>query len=181
MEEAARRGLPNRPRAPEALNELITDSSRATLTSLGILTDRELQARYHVRIERYVMDMMIEMNMIEQLVDTMILPASYTYLGMLANGAAQARAAGIIVIPQLAAANQIGALVETLQTRRAEHAALLREIDALHGDEYAQACRLTGDGAESLRRLRESCDAIEVVIADELWPLPKYREMLFAV
>ena len=181
VEEAARRGLPNRPSAPQALDELMTDATRATVTSLGILTERELEARYHVRVERYVMDLMIEMHMIEQLVDTMILPAGYSFLGMLASGAAQARAAGITVVPQVAAANEVGALVETLQARRAAHATLVAEIDALEGDPYAQACRLTSDGSHSLRQLRESCDAIENVIADDLWPLPKYREMLFSV
>lgn len=180
VEEAARRGLPNRPRAPEALDELVTDSTRATLTRLGILTERELEARYHVRVERYVMDLLIEMHMMEQLVDTMVLPAGYAYLGMLAAGAAQAKAAGITVVPQVAAANQVGALVETLQARRASHGELLAGIEALE-DPYAQACRLTTEGADSLRLLRESCDALEVLVADDQWPLPKYREMLFAV
>jgi glutamine synthetase len=180
VEEAERRGLPNLRHTPEALGQLVTDRSRAMLTSVGVLTDRELEARYHVRMERYTNDLLIEMHTLQQIVDTTVLPACYSYLNQLAMGAAQARAAGITRIPQVAAAEQVGALVEALQARRDELAGSLASIDALDDDE-ARAHRLTTEGADRMRATRAACDALELVVADELWPLPKYREMLFPV
>jgi glutamine synthetase len=180
VEEAERRGLLNLRHSPDALAQLVTPQSRATLTSLGILTDRELDARFHVRLERYAKDLQIELHALLQIVDTTVLPACYSYLNQLAAGAAQARAAGITRVPQAAAAEHVGALVETLQERREALAATLAAVDGLE-DAEAQARRLTTEGAERLRETREACDALEVVVADELWPLPKYREMLFPV
>lgn len=180
VEEAARRGLPNLSRTPEALAELVSDRARAALTGSGILTERELEARHHVRVERYVNDLLIEMHTMQQLVDTTVLPACYSYLGMLADGAAKARAAGITRVPQVAAAEHVGGLVEALQARREELVASLVSIEET--DEVEErARRLTSEGAQRLGETRAACDALEVMVADELWPLPKYREMLFAV
>ncbi len=180
VEEAERRGLPNLRHTPDALAQLVTERSRTTLTSLGVFTERELDARYHVRLERYAKDLLIELYTLQQIVDTTILPACYTYLNQLANGAAQARAAGITRVPQAAAAERVGELVEQLQARRDELSAVLASIEATD-DAAEQAKRLTTEGAEHLRATRGACDALEVVVSDELWPLPKYREMLFPV
>jgi len=180
VEEAARRGLPNLRRTPEALTELVSEKARRALTTDGILTDRELDARYHVRVERYVNDLLIEMHTMQQLVDTSILPACYNYLNTLADGAAKARTAGITRVPQLAAAEHVGGLVETLQARREEFVASLSAIEPLD-DVEEKARLLTSEGARKMAEVRAACDALELHVADELWPLPKYREMLFAV
>ena len=64
------------------------------LTKLGILTKAEIDSRYHVRLERYIKDMLIELHTLGQIVDTMILPACYSYHGLLADAAAKAKTAG---------------------------------------------------------------------------------------
>jgi glutamine synthetase len=181
VDEAAQRGLPNIRSTPDALRHLVTEQSRTLLTSLGILTDRELDSRYHVRVERYAKDMLIELYTLQQVVDTMILPACYAYLGTLSAGAAQAVAAGITTVPQVEAANRVGRLVEELQRRRDAMVATLRELEGMEEDVEAQAARLTDEGASHLAAVRETADALELLVADEQWPLPKYREMLFPV
>jgi glutamine synthetase len=116
-----------------------------------------------------------------QIVDTMILPACYSYHGLLADAAANAKAAGITAVPQVAAANEVGALIEDLQTRRV---ALGRAIEkAEHEHENVDACAklLTSEGADAMASVRETCDALELMVGDEFWPLPKYREILFPV
>src|SRR6185369_15274043 len=95
VKEAAKRGLLNLRRTPEALAQLVTKQSRKLLTSLAILSEDELDSRYHVRLERYIKDMLIEMHTLREMVDTMVLPAAFEYSGRLANSAAQAKAAGI--------------------------------------------------------------------------------------
>ena len=132
VEEAARRGLPNLRRTPEALAQLLSESSRTLFSTLGILSTEELESRYHVRIERYVKDLLIEINTMKEMVDTIILPATLQYHGVLSAGAAQARL-------------------------------------------------LAGEGAAAMAAVRESCDALELMVGDEYWPLPKYREILFPV
>ena len=118
MKEAAKRGLPNLRRTPEALAQLITKQSRKLLAALGILTDDELESRYHVRVERYIKDMLIEMHTLREMVDTLVLPAAFGYAGTLAASAAQAKSGGHQEIPQVDRANEIGKLAKQLKTQR---------------------------------------------------------------
>jgi glutamine synthetase len=179
--EAERRGLPNLRRTPEALAQLVTPQSRAVLTGLGILNDAELDSRYHVRLERYVKDMLIELHTMQQMVDTMVLPAAYAYHGGLVQTAARAKEAGLTIVPQVEAANRVGAVIAELQARRDALAHVIERAEGMH--EHAKECAqlLTSEGADAMAAVRERCDALELAISDELWPLPKYREMLFPV
>jgi glutamine synthetase len=181
VKEAAKRGLLNLRRTPEALAQMITKQSRKLLTSLGILSDEELDSRYHVRLERYIKDMLIEMHTLREIVDTMVLPAAFSYAGELAESAAQAKSAGIKVIPQVAAANDLGALITDLQKHRAAMGKVLDKAEAMHDDLEKQAQLLTSAGADAMAEVRKCCDAIELAVSDDCWPLPKYREMLFPV
>ena len=177
--EAKKRKLLNLRRTPEALAQLLTKESRAVLTKLGILSKPELESRFHVRLERYVKDMLIEIHTLEELIDTMVLPAAFAYLAILTESAANAKAAGIKVIPQIDAANQIGTLIAELRTRRAALGKVTAKAEGMHDDLEAQAELLTSDGADRMADVRASSDALELKVSDDLWPLPKYREMLF--
>ena len=179
--EAAKRGLPNLRRTPEALKQLVTPKSRKLLTSLGIFTEAELDSRYHVRLERYIKDMLIELYTLRELVDTFVLPAAFQYLGTLSESAAQAKVAGIAVVPQLEAANAIGRMVTDLQKQRERLANVIEKAEGLHDNPEKQADLLTHDAADIMANVRRDCDALELQVPDETWPLPKYREMLFPV
>jgi glutamine synthetase len=179
--QAKKRGLPNFRRSPEALQQIITKQSLQLFTDLGILTEEEVKSRYHIRLERYIKDMLIELHTLAEIVDTMVLPASYAYLGVLADAAAKAKSAGIKTIPQIAAANAAGTLVEKLQKRAAALHAVIDKAETLHDHAEKQAQLLTSSGADAMEAVREVSDAIEVSIGDGYWPLPRYREMLFPV
>ena len=181
VHEAEKRGLPNLRRTPEALDQLNSKQSRALLTKLGIFTKEELESRYHVRLERYVKDMLIEMHTLKEMVDTLVLPASYSYAGTLAAAASQAVQAGIKVVPQVEAANEVGRMIETLTANQRELQAVLDKAEGMHDDLPKQARLLTSKGADAMAAVRSCCDVLELKVADELWPLPKYREMLFPV
>src|SRR3954463_10860764 len=77
VKEAAKRGLLNLRRTPEALAQLETKQAKKCLVGLGVLSEAELESRYHVRLERYIKDMLIELHMLRELVDTMVLPAAF--------------------------------------------------------------------------------------------------------
>src|SRR6476469_5156951 len=118
VDDAKKRGLLNLRRSPEALAQLTTKNARAVFTKLDILTKAEIDSRYHVKLERYIKDMLIELHTLAQMVDTMILPACYSYHGLLADAAAKAKTAGIKSVPQIAAANDVGRLIGQLRERR---------------------------------------------------------------
>jgi glutamine synthetase len=179
VKQAESRGLLNLRRTPEALAQLRTAKAKSLLTGLGILNDEELHSRYHVRLERYAKDMLIELHTLREVVDTIVLPASYQYSGQLAAAAAQAKAAGISRTPQVAAANEIGELIESLTKSRDALIAVTARAEGMHEDVEAQATLLTGEAADTMLAVRAGCDALEGKIADDCWPLPKYREMLF--
>ena len=181
VKEAAKRGLPNLRRTPEALAQLMTKQSRQLMTKLGIFSEEEIESRYHVRLERYVKDMLIELHTLREIVDTMVLPASLEYAGQLASAAAQAKTAGITVIPQIEGATRIGKMIQELQSARATLGTVIDKAEGMHDALEKQADLLTHDGADAMAAVRACCDALEVSVDDELWPLPKYREMLFPV
>jgi glutamine synthetase len=181
VKEAARRGLPNLRRAPEGLAELTTRKAHSVLVGLGVLTEAELESRYHVRIERYLKDMLIEMHTIAEMIDTLVLPAAYSYSGALASSAAQAKAAGVTEIPQIERANEIGKLARTLKGKRDALVKIRDKAEHMHDAPTKAAMLLTSDGADAMAEARSACDALELLVADDAWPLPKYREMLFPV
>ncbi len=179
--EANKRGLLNLRRTPEALAQLITDDAKALFKSTGILTEVELESRYHVRLERYVKDILIELHTLQEMVDTQVLPAAYAFLGQLAGAAGQGATAGINMQPTVDAANSTSKLIATLQKKRAELGKAIAKAEQMHDDVGLQSSYLTSTGCDTMRDVRDACDAIELSIGDDYWPLPRYREMLFPV
>ena len=179
--EAKKRGLPNYRRSPEALSQIVTAPSMKLFTALGILTKEEVESRYHIRLERYIKDMLIEMHTLAELVNTMILPACYAWLSSLQTAAAGAVQAGIKCVPQVEAANAAGRIVADLQKKSAALATAIGKAEGLHAAMVQQAQFLTTDGADAMAAARALSDRLELTIGDEYWPLPRYREMLFPV
>jgi glutamine synthetase len=111
----------------------------------------------------------------------MVIPAAYSYLAQLSESAAHAKAAGIAVIPQVTTANQVGELVQELQEFREDLSDVIARAEAKHDDPPGQAQLLTSEGADTMAEVRKVADALELIVGDTYWPLPKYREMLFPV
>jgi glutamine synthetase len=165
VRDAEKRGLLNLRRTPEALAQLVTKQSVKLLASLGIFAEEEVQSRYHVRLERYIKDMLIELHTLREMIDTLVLPAAYEYAGQLGQSAATAKAAGI----------------SQLEKGRAALLEAIEEAEGMHDDPEALAEFLTSEAADRMADVRKASDALELVVSDDLWPLPKYREMLFPV
>jgi glutamine synthetase len=177
VKEAAKRGLPNLRKTPEALHELVTEKSKQALTSLGIFTEAELNSRFHVRIERFVKNLMIEADTLKSIVDTMILPACYAYHGVLAGAVAAAKAAGVTA-PQSETLQKLGTLIGTLSSKRSAFESAVHKAESA-GSEEAKAKAFSTDVSTSMAEVRAVCDELESMVADDYWPMPKYREMLF--
>ena len=179
VKDAAHRGLPNLRRTPEALAQLLSRKSRDLLNGLGIFTKQELESRFHVRMERYVKDMLIEANTLREMVDTIVLPSAYAYAGALARAAADSKTAGIPAAPQVAASAGLAKLLGAAQQRRASLVKAIEKAESMHDRMEDQAKFLTSACADAMQALRDECDALELTVGDQQWALPKYREMLF--
>jgi glutamine synthetase len=181
VKEAAKRGLQNLRRTPEALAQLVTKPSRKCIVGLGILTEEELESRYHVRLERYIKDMLIELHTMREMIDTLVLPAAFSYSGSLLDAAAKAKAARVTVVPQVEAATQLGKLIKALQKQREVLDKAIDKAESMHENLESCATFLTAQGADAMAGARAAADALEGTVDDDCWPLPKYREMLFPV
>jgi glutamine synthetase len=168
--EAARRGLPNNRTTVDALPALTTDKAKKLFSKYGVLSERELASRVEINWERYVKVQNIEANCAVDMALTMILPATAKYLGQLA-GATSSR--GINSVSE-----RISGLADKL-------------VDAIGALEHAQHEAHAAGGVQAEARvfcdkvipaqgaLREVADELETLVDDDLWPLPKYRELLF--
>jgi glutamine synthetase len=170
--EAARRGLPNLRRTPEALAEMVKKDAREFLARTRVFSESEIEARYHVKIERYIKDIEIEVEALKGLVQTHVLPAAYRQHSLLSS--AGARKAISVALERL------GVHMDDVLTRMAE----LQEASDRASAESSlekKAHLLADEVVPAMAGVREVCDRVEESVADEFWSLPKYREMLLLV
>ena len=175
--EAEKRGILNLRKTPEALAQLVTPKSKKLLTGLGILTEAEVVSRYHVRLERYLKNMAIEADTLRQMVDTQVFPAVTAYHGFVAGTVIAAKTAGVLT-PQMDVLNKISTLMESLRLKRLSLDAAILKVEGLT-QEDRKAAGFAEEVSQGMEDLRTVCDQLEAVVADDYWPLPKYREMLF--
>ncbi len=168
--EAARRGLPNNRSTVDALPALQTAKARRLFAEFGVLSERELAARVEINWERYVKIQNIEANCALDMARTMILPAAARYLGELA-GAASSK--GVAAVAGTVASLTDGLVDAIHALEAAQHAA--HEAGSVH-EEAAAFCERV---IPAQNELRVVADELETLVADDLWPLPKYRELLF--
>ncbi len=178
VEEAKRRGLPNLERTPEALAEQVRPTAIEMFVATGVYSEEEVHARYHVRLERYLKDIAIEATTLADMVRTMVLPAAMEHQSRLALSIeAVARVKGQAPWAQMGLLDSCSEEIGRLRERVDGLEELVRSLASLPDEERAQ--RYAYDVAPAIQSVRESCDRLEEMVADTLWPLPKYPEMLF--
>jgi len=170
-DEAERRGLPNNKSTVDALPALDTPKARAVFSSFAVLSERELAARVDIAWERYVKVGNIEASTALDIARTMILPAAVRYLGQLYAVGPASRAVESLCSRVGDLTDRLSDTIETLQ--HAQHEA----HDAGSVQEEAQA--FVAHVIPAQEALRVVVDELETLVADDLWPLPKYRELLF--
>jgi glutamine synthetase len=168
--EAAKRGLPNNKSTVEALPALETEKAKKLFSKQGILSERELAARVDINWERYVKISNIEANCALDMAKTMILPATVKYLGEL-SGAGKSKGIAQISDKVTTLADQLVDAIHALE--KAQHAAHSA------GSLRAEAKAFKEQVIPAQDALRAVADALETLVSDELWPIPKYRELLF--
>ena len=167
-EEAARRGLPNAPDTPSALEALSKKENAALFEKYGVMTSRELQSRHEIFLEEYTKKVRIEGACARDIASEMILPAvKAEYL----ETARAFNAANSVGVSSGTAALRDG-LVELGAGLDALKTGVAKLEEALSGTDNAAIL-------SSMQALRTAADSMEKRVADSRWPLPKYRDMLF--
>ena len=175
VEEARRRGLPLAPSTPEALGLYTTPENRELLSSLGIMTDRELFAYHDIRLHQFVTTTDIEMEILGAMVREGVLPALSRQI-VLEGQSLAALAGGPEVPGRMEPLARMGRLKDTLRDRL-DALETLRET--LGGDDPEErAFRITEEALPLMEELRGWCDEAERCVAADLWPYPRCRELL---
>ncbi|MFT4126790.1 MAG: glutamine synthetase III [Gordonia sp. (in: high G+C Gram-positive bacteria)] len=174
QEEAASRGLLNLRTTVDAMAQLDEPAIKEVLSKYGILSERELAARKEVVLEQYALALLVEAKETLEIAKTMILPAATRYLSELAGTAANLKTAGIsIETPVLKTmsvyVNELNNTMDALQTA----------IAGFHGESVEEEAEYALKSLiPALTEVRGVADKLESVVADDLWPLPTYNEML---
>ncbi|MBK7810045.1 MAG: glutamine synthetase III [Saprospiraceae bacterium] len=180
-EEAKKRGLPNIKTTPQALDALTTKKAHHLFGDLNIMTEREQEARHEIYLEKYIKKVEIEASLIQELAINQILPACIKAQTDLIHNIQSAQNAGIgknmmtaqqhilqKISESIHAAHQ-GILTMEKEREKANQMKSTREV-AVHLCDHVKPHFL---------EIRNHIDELELYVEDKLWPIPKYREILF--
>ncbi|MDP9074485.1 MAG: glutamine synthetase III [Actinomycetota bacterium] len=173
--EAAARGLPNLRTTLDALPELIKPEAMELFSHYGVFSPREMHSRYDVALEQYALSIEVEARLTLEMSNTVILPAAIRYQTELATNIAALDAVGAesdrVTLDEVSASiKALRAGIAGLRVQLAHDGASTTEQEAQHA------------GAEllpAMAEVRAAADELEALIADDLWPLATYQEMLF--
>jgi len=175
--EAEKRGLPNLKNTVDCLPVINKKEVVELLAKYKVYTERELQSRYAILAENYVKTVNIEALTMTYMAKTIILPAALRYQGEVAQTVVSTKAAGVDNASQADLLKSLTANISDFQ----KTTAALEKASAHHaeGDAFAHAKNMRDTVIPAMVELRKQGDKLEGVVADDLWPLPTYREMLF--
>ncbi|TVQ59348.1 MAG: glutamine synthetase type III [Phycisphaerales bacterium] len=176
QKEAKRRGLPNFRDSVSAYEALRTRRAIALFESFGVLSPTELDSRFNIFIEKYIKQVTIEGRTMLSMARRMILPACLRHQTELAEAIIAAESAEVEC--------------DRLRARLRQHVEwveqLCANIDALEAtlenhaeDPVKHATHMRDKVLPAMQAVREVADTLENTVADDLWPMPTYRELLF--
>ena len=183
-EEAARRGLDCETSCPVIFDQYLTEDSVRMFESAGVMTRKELEARNEVKWETYTKKIQIEARVLGDLVMNHIVPVAIEYQSKLIDN--------VYKMKQIFPAEEAEKLsAENLAIIRkiAEHTSYIKEhVDTMVEarkvankitDERAKAVEYHDKITPMLEQIRYHIDKLELIVDDQMWTLPKYRELLF--
>ncbi len=184
VKEAAKRGLTNVTDVPEALSAYLSEQSKKLFYDLGIFTEAELEGRTEVMFEQYTMKIQIEARVLGDLSVNHIVPTAVKYQNRLVENVL-----GLKQIYGNGYAELAGNRIELIK-EISEHVTAIksgvndmvnaRKVANKIEDEKEKARAYSKTVAPFLTTVRYHIDKLELIVDDEIWPLPKYRELLFS-
>jgi glutamine synthetase len=169
------RGLLNLRTTADALPILKADYIEELFTRVGVFTPVELESRFDVYAEQYILAIEVEAKLVISMAKTIIYPAAVRYLSELSTAIASAKSIGIEMDTETAL--KVSSLTQSLLDGVSKLTSAMTKHDFASVEEHMQY------SAQTIRplmdKVREYADGLEGEVADDFWPLPTYQEMLF--
>ena len=182
--EAAKRGLDCETSVPLVIDRYLLPQTIEMFAKTGVLSEAELTSRCEVKWDTYVKKLQIESRVLGDLVINHVLPAAKRYQTMLLKN--------VMTVKQVFSADETESLNEmdySIIRQIESHAgAILKGVEAMtdarhkanrQPDERSKAIAYHDTVLPLMADIREHADALEMIVDDELWTLPKYRELMF--
>ena len=173
--EAGKRGLPNLRNSVDALSVMARKDHVDLLSKYKVLSKRELESRQEIYLERYVKEIGIEGRLTLEMARTMVFPAAVSYQQRLAGTAESLKTLGLSHCTTIL--EEVTRMLSALQPAMSSLEAVLSASE--DGSVHDHAKHARDDIIPAMAKVREIVDRLEGFVADELWPLPTYQEMLF--
>jgi glutamine synthetase len=176
--EAARRGLDCETSVPLIFDRLLSDSTRKMFNRTGVLNDIELKARTDVNWDMYTKKIQIEARVMGDLALNQIVPIASQYEAMLLDKVYKMSQLNLDTTQDIALIKEISTLTADIQQMVNEMIEARKVANRIVG-ERAKAIAYHDTVADYLEKIRTCIDRLEMIIDDQMWTLPKYRELLF--
>jgi glutamine synthetase len=186
VKEARKRGLPNAASTHEALEALVDKKNVALFEKYGVFSKEEISARYHIWLHTYNTTVEIEAQTLNEMVNASVVPAGYEYEQLLAENVSrlvELVKKGALKTDRAALEDQKRHLADVAQKIyyvRKNASDMMKLLERAGKLDHVKRARVYFEELKPLmEHIRKHADALECVVSDEHWDLPKYREMLF--
>jgi glutamine synthetase len=182
--EAAKRGLSNLESVPESISLYLSQQARDVLVGNGVLTDKELESRVEVEYEKFTKKVQIEARVLGDIAINHIVPTAINYMTSLLENIQRLKE----VFNEIEFERLAGARKEVIVTISDHISSVKRLVNEMVEerkkanrieDSYKKALAYESKVKPYLGEIRYHIDKLELIVDNEIWPLPKYREMLF--
>lgn len=180
-EEAKRRGLNNFKTTPEALDAYVTNKAKDLFYGNNIFSKRELEARHEIMLEDYVKKVQIEARIIGYIATNHVLPAAINYQNTLIENIRGLKEVGLKENAYKAQLNLVTIISDHIQNINDNVEAMIEARKRANNTEemHKRAELYCHEVKAYFDKIRYHADKLELIVDDKLWPLPKYRELLF--
>ncbi|TKK71987.1 glutamine synthetase type III [Ilyomonas limi] len=181
-QEAAKRGLPNVKTTPLALDAMVTDKAKHLFESNNVYNHLELEARHEIELENYIKKVQIEARIMGDLALNHVIPPAVTYQNKLAKNIAALREAGLqedAYTSQCEILKQISRHIQVVYTKVKEMVEARKVANNMTNTREKAIAYCDEIKGKYFDEIRYHVDKLENLVDDELWTLPKYRELLF--
>ena len=182
VEEASRRGLPNIDNSVDAFDAFIAPKTVELFERFGVLSRRELEARYDIHHEGYVSTINIEAMTMIEMAKRQILPAIIKYNRFVAESLNELKTTGLDLDTSLEA-EMLRSVTEAGSTFRANLTRLEKSVEEAHSEVFAtpkeHSVFYRDRVIPAMDALREVSDKLETLLGKEYWPLPTYTDLMF--
>ncbi len=179
--EAKRRGLNNFKTTPEALDAFVTEKGKQVFYDNGIYSKRELEARHEIMLEDYIKKVQIEARIIGYLTTNHILPAAINYQNTLIANVRGLKDLGLDKENYKTQLNLVEIISGHIQNLNDSVESMLEARKKANdtADMHKRALKYCHEVKVYFDKIRYHADKLELIVDDKLWPLPKYRELLY--